>query len=257
MSYEKYHDRSYFLAQFSYRGDAFHGVQEQPGLKTVLGALRARLEAGAQQEARALTVAARTDRGVSALENYATFYVQKPVDAEHLMRVAARAQGDGLLSVTLTNGNHKLHARGCARAKTYRYTIKDAMTESDQTMAYAWQIVPPLSIAAMRCAAMDFVGKKDFSSVRGGGCQAGSVVKEVISIAIERTSAGYILIDIKGHGFLRKMIRNMVGLLVEIGAGLRHSDAIPEILHQKHRMAAGIMAPAHGLCLMNIELQCN
>lgn len=247
-----------FLAEFAYIGSSFHGVQEQPGQCTVLGVLRRRIEESAGAEARSLVAAARTDRGVHALQNFATFSLRAPVDIARFIVEATSYKNDGLLSLVISPVGPKVHARGSARAKTYRYTIKDGilgLCTDDHSLA--WEISPYLSIDAMAKAARDLVGKMDFSSLRGGGCQAGSAIKDVMAIMIRRNHSGYILIEITGAGFLRKMIRNMVGLLVEIGAGFRAPDAIRGILKARARNAAGIMAPAHGLCLVSIEMSLN
>lgn len=249
----KHSERCYFLARFAYNGDDFHGVQEQPEHKTVLGALRTRIEASGECVPHALMVAARTDRGVSAIENFATFYAKKPVDTQRIINAAEACYDDGLVSVALIKTDHLVHARGSSRSKTYRYTIRDQVNNPCATKKLVWEVAPRLSLAAMRFAARDFVGEKDFSSVRGGGCQAGSVFKKIISINITRTKSGFILVDICGDGFLRKMIRNIMGLLAEIGAGLRQCDEIPDILAKKSRCAGGIMAPASGLCLMTVD----
>jgi tRNA pseudouridine38-40 synthase len=244
--------RHHFLVRFSYYRGAFHGVQEQPGLKTVLGCIRTRIEHAAHTKARSLTCAARTDKGVSALVNYASFYLDGPVDSRFVADVA-RARDDGLMSVVVRVSKN-IHARGNVSLKTYTYTIKDESAFTDDKSGFFWAIAPKLTLAAMQFAALDFLGEQDFSSVRGGGCQAGSTIKHITSIKISRNSGGYILIEIKGYGFLRNMVRNIVGLLVEVGAHLRSFDAIGAILAQKNRPAAGIMAPAHGLILRDIIL---
>lgn len=255
MSENRFCDRVQFLAKFAYVGDSFFGVQEQPKVSTVLGALRRRIEHEAAQRARALYVAARTDRGVHALENYATFYVKKPVDEENLIRGVMADAKDGLLGVKLMRVSPRVHARGNARGKIYRYSILDCTQDFQAVHPFAWQVAPALSVYAMQQASVHLVGEHDFSSLRGGGCQAGSPVKTIFQVRCERTSSGMIEIEIAGNGFLRKMIRNLVGLLVEIGAGLRKPECVPVILALKDRNAAGIMAPAHGLCLTRVVFE--
>ena len=251
---KKYH-RAQYLARFAYIGSNFYGVQEQPNFPTVLGAVRRRLESYARQPIKALAVSARTDRGVHALENYATFYLKDPVDSEQLVKNFEASRDDGLYALSLRRVDYRVHARGNARGKTYRYTIVDGCDEKALgSDAFAWRVVPRLSIEAMSLAASHLVGLKDFSSLRGGGCQAQSPIKEIYSVSINRCSSGEILVEIHGGSFLRKMIRNMVGLLVEMGASLRKPDSMIEILEKKDRRAAGIMAPAHGLCLIRVEL---
>jgi tRNA pseudouridine38-40 synthase len=243
-----------YLVRFAYRGDRFFGVQEQRALPTVLGALRERIEDAAQQSAHALVAAARTDKGVSALVNFASFYLRPPIDHGAFIARASRDRDDGLFTVVFARASTKTHARGNGSLKTYRYTIRDDRQHPREIGNFFWEIAPRLSLAAMRFAALDFLGEQDFSSVRGGGCEARTAIKKITSIAIARTARGYIIIDIEGYGFLRNMVRNMVGLFVEIGAGLRQCDAAVGILKEQSREKAGIMAPAHGLMLHGITM---
>jgi len=249
-------ERKQFLVRFAYRGERFYGVQEQPQLNTVLGTLRKRIEEALDQKARALFVAARTDRGVHALENYATFYIKALVDIPIFFQKMRMHRNDGLYALSIASVSAKVHARGNARSKIYRYYLQDDVDCAKfNGLNRMWAIAPKLDISAMRHAALYLVGKQDFSSLRGGGCQAGSPYKEIFSIDIERSTSGVIAIEICGDSFLRKMIRNAVGLLVEIGAQLRPPESMVEILAKRDRMAAGIMAPAYGLYL--IKVNCN
>jgi tRNA pseudouridine38-40 synthase len=247
--------RRQFLLRFAYQGQLFPGVQEQPGLPTVLSALRKRIEIASEDKAHALFVAARTDRGVHALENYATFYIKNIVDISLFSKKLTAHQDDGLYALLVAPVSSKVHARGQARSKIYRYYIKDKIASSNPINNFRWEIAPKLNIESMRAAARYLIGLHDFSSLRGGGCQAGTPFKEIFFIDINRSASGVIAIEIHGDGFLRKMIRNMVGLLAEIGAGLRLPESTPKILAKKDRNAAGIMAPASGLFLAKINFE--
>ncbi len=230
-------------------------MQEQPNLPTVLGSLRKRIEEASLQRAKALYVSARTDRGVHALENYATFYLRRPLDAKAFIKTVTAHHDDGLFSVSVTEVPINIHARGNSRAKKYRYYVMDGCDPDHLEHPFVWKVVPCLSVSGMQAAALFLEGEMDFSSLRGGGCQARSPLKNMHRITVTRCQTGVISIEILGNGFLRKMIRNMVGLLVEIGAHLRSPAKVPLIMAEKKRSAAGIMAPAHGLFLVNIDLR--
>src|SRR5262245_21369366 len=220
-------ERIQFLVEFAYNGADFFGVQEQANLKTVLGALRSRIEHASLQRARCLFAAARTDRGVHALHNCATFYVYDPLDKKEFIRLVETVRPDGLLAVTIQHVENKTHARA-GYGKIYRYTILDDRDDSLLlTHPFASSIAPKLNLDAMINAAKHLIGEMDFSSLRGGDCQAGTVVKKIYDIKIFRADPETIIIEIAGQSFLRKMIRNMVGLLVEIGVGLRTPSCIP------------------------------
>lgn len=245
-------DRTQFLVSMAYDGSRFYGVQEQGELPTVLGALRKRIEQSVSKRTCCLTASARTDRGVHALNNYATFYVRglTAQDVEKLISDVEQFKDDGLFGVSISLVSHHVHARSCSKGKVYRYTIVDS---SESSSHFAWHVAPDLDVNAMAQAASYMVGEKDFSSLRGGGCEAGTAIKEITSIEVTRTKTGEILIEVYGNAFLRKMIRNLVGLLAEIGSGLRRPESVEEILLKKCRSAAGIMAEAQGLCLISVE----
>lgn len=254
MSFLSDDGRCQFLAEFAYNGADFFGVQEQKNLKTVLGTLRQRIELVYPNPVRCLFVAARTDRGVHALHNCATFYVHHPVDTKALIRGVETFRDDGLYAVRIRQVDKKVHARAGV-GKIYRYTIIDGCEQPEQSSdGFAWSLTPTLDLEKMREAAAYLVGEQDFSSLRGGGCQAGTTVKHMYAITIARINKNLVTIEISGQSFLRRMIRNMVGLLVEIGAGLRDPLCVPAILAEKNRLAAGIMAPAQGLLLMRVLL---
>jgi tRNA pseudouridine38-40 synthase len=248
-------DRAQFLVKFGYIGSSFYGVQEQPYLNTVLGALRKRIEKNAKQKAYALFVAARTDKGVHALENYATFYLRSKVNITKFIKDMHTHQPDGLFLISVSHASPYVHARGNSQGKKYRYCIIDGCESFDIVHPFIWKIVPNLNIESMQTAAQFLIGEMDYSSFRGGGCQANNVIKTILKIEINKCSSGIIFIEISGKSFLRKMVRNVVGLLVEIGAGLRPPSCIPSVLDEKRRHAAGITAPAQGLFLVAVGFE--
>lgn len=244
--YLNHHNRHYFTARFAYLGSDFYGVQEQPGLTTVLGTLRLRVrDATGGEGPMGLAVSARTDRGVHALENFATFYLR---DASNFTQAASLPRSDGLMAVKFFPSHRGIHARNTV-GKVYRYMIKDN-TYADGV--FFWGIKPRLSIENMQQAAQYFVGHHDFSSLRGGGCTAGSPIKHLWAVHVWRINEQTVAIEVHGDAFLRRMVRNLVGLLVEVGTGLRKPSDVAHILAERVRSAAGIAAPSHGLTLVRV-----
>ncbi|MCA9507183.1 MAG: tRNA pseudouridine(38-40) synthase TruA [Myxococcales bacterium] len=254
MDSKKFKERTCFLLSFSYLGEGFLGVQEQPGLRTVLGALRERIEQLAGQKACAMCVAARTDRGVQALDNFVTFYLRNPCDASSTIEGLLRTQEPGLFIKFVKRVSPHVHARANAHGKLYRYTILDNCADTE-TQNLAWHIAPSIDIDAMKKAVLNLIGEHDFSSFRGRRCGAKNPVKYLKKITIARVSQCFVVIEVEGNGFLRYMIRNIVGTLVEVGTGLRNPVDVKNILDAKDRQAAGIMAPAHGLCLVKVNFK--
>ncbi len=240
--------RFQFLVSFGYDGSRFYGIQPQKDVPTAGQELRKIIEKTSGYKARGLAFSARTDRGVHARINLATFYLYEEVDIVQWQKDLDKAPNTGLENIKLIPAHFHVHARGISEGKRYIYSIRDQQPSPTTSTKDCWLIHPKLDVEKMQQAAEDLLGTHDFSSLRGGKCGAGSVIKELLSINIRRDDEG-VTITVVGDAFLRKMMRNMVGLLVEIGTGWREADTIPGILAQKNRHAAGIMAPANGLCL--------
>ena len=138
-----------------------------------------------------------------------------------------------------------------AKGKHYRYTILNSGRRSPLGRLYVWHLRGELDLGAMREAAMHMVGEKDFAAFRTTGCAARTTVREIFSVDV--TSEGeLILIDVKGSGFLRNMVRIMVGTLVEAGTGRLPAAAIPLLFGGKSGATAGMTAPPQGLCLVEV-----
>jgi tRNA pseudouridine38-40 synthase len=245
-------DRLTLLITFGYDGGRFYGLQAQPDRPTAGAALAARLEAAAGRKASGLVYAARTDRGVSALENRATCYFRKlDVPPDVIRQALLTDTKDGLWVRAVDVVPPTVHARGEARGKHYRYRVEDGAAPDALLSLTAWRVVPPLDLAPMRAAAAQLTGTHDFSSLRGAGCTAAETTKTLRTIAVHRR-ADAVTIDVVGDAFLRKMVRNLVGLLVEVGTGWRPAAQLPAVLAARHRQAAGLCAPPEGLTLVRV-----
>jgi tRNA pseudouridine38-40 synthase len=244
--------RTAVLVGFGYDGARFFGLQPQPGLPTAGGALQARLHAAAGAAPRGLAFAARTDRGVHAGRNLATCWWLGPLDVDAVAAAVAAPRDDGLIDVDLAVVPPTVHARGVSRGKHYRYRVVDSADGAALDDRRAWRVVPTLDVADMAAAARHLRGRHDFSSLRGGGCTAASAEKTLFVLDVVRAGDGAVVIDIVGDAFVRHMVRNLVGLLVEVGCGLRRPDDVVAVLAARHRQAAGLMAPGAGLTLVAV-----
>jgi tRNA pseudouridine38-40 synthase len=272
-------ERVQLLIRFGYDGSRFYGLAPQPDVPTAAGALRARLEeASGGLRARGLAFTARTDRGVHAEQNFATCYFieevfQTDTVVETLLQEVALDRDDGLLHVEARQVPWNVHARAIGMGKHYRYRLGggyspeliELVAEADRrpfgtpcpvdpALLDIWQVHPPLNAEWMRRAAAHLVGTHDFSSFRGGPIDNRPPVRTVTDIFI--TDFGdEVVVDVFGHGFLRKMVRIIVGTLAEVGVGMRHPDSMPRVLARRNRRAAGLTAPARGLTLMAVETE--
>lgn len=253
------HDLTRFqlLVRFGYDGARFRGVQPQGhGIPTAGQAVKDRLLEAAGLPPKGLNFAARTDSGVHAVANLATCYFRDvdPEAAEQIRRRLEIARDDGLEHVAAFRVPPTVHARGSARGKRYRYLVDDGADPVDLRRERSWAVVPTLDVDAMRAAARHFEGTRDFSSLRAGDCGAASALKSLSRVRVggpfPLLRGRRILIEVAGNAFLRKMMRNLTGLLVEVGAGLRSPDDVPAILAARDRFAAGLCAPPEGLTLL-------
>ncbi len=250
--------RCQLLVRFGYDGARFRGVQPQgPGIPTVGQALKQRLLDAAGVPPHGLNFAARTDSGVHALANLATCYFRgvNEDEAEDIRRQLEVARDDGLAPVRAHRVPPTVHARGSSRGKRYRYLVDDGAHPADLVRDRSWAVVPILDVAAMREAARFLEGTHDFTSLRGGNCSAASASKTLARVRIGGPFAlehgqRRILIEVAGNAFLRKMMRNLTGLLVEVGAGLRAPADLEAILKDRDRSSAGLCAPPQGLTLL-------
>lgn len=249
--------RTQLLVRFGYDGARFRGLQPQgPGIPTAGQALKDRLAAAAVDRPRGLAFSARTDAGVHALRNAATCYFLDEPDGAALAARVSTARDDGLCDVIALVVPPHVHARGASRGKRYRYLVDDRCADASIPRPRSWAIAPELSAAALGEAARRLEGTHDFASLRGGGCTSSTTVKTLSRVRVGGPfpveDGRRWLIEISGDAFLRKMVRNLVGLLVEVGTGWRPLDDIERVLAARDRCAAGPCAPAEGLSLLEV-----
>src|SRR5262249_12621154 len=139
-----------------------------------------------------------------------------------------------------------------ARGKRYRYQIWNRRVRSPLRRDTHWQIFQPLDVAAMRTAGTALLGEHDFSAFRAADCQASHAVRKLSLASGEAKAEGEIEISVEGTAFLKHMVRNIVGSLVEVGKGKQPAEWIARVLESRDRTLAGPTAPAHGLTLLEV-----
>lgn len=233
-----------------YDGTNYVGWQLQPNGVSIQQVVEEALATLLHEPVR-LHGSGRTDAGVHARGMVACFTTDK--------EIPLRAFSDGLNSLLppdiavleAAEATLDFHPRYAATGKLYRYTIHTGFRRSPLARLYAWHLRGELDLDAMRRAASFMEGEHDFAALRGAGCAARTTVRRVEGIAIEKREE-LVIIDVKGSGFLRHMVRNMVGTLVEVGQGRRTVDSIPQLLAAGERSSAGMTAPACGLSLVEV-----
>jgi tRNA pseudouridine38-40 synthase len=250
----------------SYDGGAFHGWQVQPGLRTIQGELQAAL-------GRALGLAAgelplpqgsgRTDAGVHALGQVASFALAAPIPPENLQRALNRTLPPAIRVLEAIWVADGFHARHSTTAKTYEYRIFRGELCTPFLAPYVHLCRWPLDMGALHEAAGQVVGEHDFVSLAASdpdaagreeeGSEPRSTVRTIFSSAWTENDDGLLIYRVRGNGFLHHMVRNLVGTMLEIGRGQFPAGSMRTILEARARSAAGPTAPAKGLYLYSVE----
>ncbi len=238
-----------------YDGTNYHGWQSQSpsNVPTIQDTLEQALKTLCHEDLRTLS-SGRTDAGVHALGHVVSFKTSSTIPSvawapalNHLLPRDIRVLASEEVSADF-------HARYSALAKTYKYRILSRRAETALYRNYAWHVQVPLNVLRMRKAIGFFVGKHDFSAFRGAGCSAKSPVRTMKSAVIRRTGE-FIELIFEADAFLRYMVRNISGTLVEVGLGRFSPDDVQHMLHARDRRMAGKTAPAQGLYLVKVAYQ--
>lgn len=234
-----------------YDGTHFCGMQYQPSARTVAGELEKAFSAILRHDV-ALTSAGRTDSGVHATGQVVSFKTEAAFPFERLA-IAANSSLPSDVRVRSTEiVADDFSARFSASERRYVYAMYNSPTPSPLLARYALHVWNAVDIDVMARAAQDFLGTHDFRSFCGMLPQAGPTVRTVNALRVEKNRR-MIRIEIRADGFLHRMVRTIVGTLLDCATGRRDPAAIPQILAARERAAAGKTAPAHGLYLAGVR----
>jgi tRNA pseudouridine38-40 synthase len=281
---------SHWSLTLAYDGTSFHGWQVQPNLRTVQGTLAATLH-HITGESVLPQGSGRTDTGVHALGQVASFTIQANIPPANLLRALNRALPASIRILRAEHVPSEFHARHSAQRKTYEYRIfprvphppRPTRAEPDRicppTLApYVWDCPWHVDLALANRAAAHILGTHDFTSfaatdpdltvrsatTRGAPCLdsetwevQSQLPRRPATKTIDRSEFsnedGIILYRVTGSGFLHHMVRNLVGTFIDAASARIEPESIPTILSARNRAAAGQTAPARGLFLLNVE----
>jgi tRNA pseudouridine38-40 synthase len=251
-------ERRFYAVEIAYEGGRFRGFQRQPGLPTVQAALDGAL---ATLGVRAtLAVAARTDAGVHALRQVVSFSARADFGAEELRRGLNAALPEGIVALAAHRLARPFHARADAISRTYVYLV--GAPPPDCARGVAWSLPDPRAFPALerlrldpetlRAALQAGVGTHDFRAFARPGEQRGTIRTVTRAEVISAEWAPLHAIVLEGRGFLRAMVRNLVGTAVTAAVGLAPTDAISSLLSAGGRYR-GVRAPGWGLTLAKVR----
>lgn len=233
-----------------YNGQRFFGWQAQAGLRTAQGELEAALSKIAQEP---ITVfcAGRTDRGVHATGQVVHFDTQVTRPLHGWLLGANSYMTADIVIKAIKQVDEAFHARFSAIKRRYRYIIANQPRRSAVHAGLVTWHHRSLDADLMHQGAQALVGTHDFNALRATGCQAKSPVRTIHELTVKREGLE-VIIDVTANAFLHHMVRNIVGLLLEVGSQDRPLEWVPHVLASLDRNQAGITAPPDGLYLTHI-----
>jgi tRNA pseudouridine38-40 synthase len=234
-----------------YNGNAFNGWQAQENLPTVQGCLELALSKIANESIEVFC-AGRTDAGVHATGQVVHF----DTNAIRDMRAWTLGTNTNLpSSIAIRWGkevDEHFHARYSAKSRCYRYHIyNESLRPGILSGLATWQYVP-LDHEAMNKAAQHLIGEHDFTSFRSSQCESKTPMRNLLKINVLREKQ-MVIIEVEANAFLHHMVRNIVGVLMEVGKGVRSTSWPKEVLEAKDRRLAAPTAPAAGLYLVGVK----
>ena len=233
-----------------YDGSRYKGWQRLPGTDaTIQGKIEQCLSKILGQPIE-ISGSGRTDAGVHALGQVANFHCESTMTAPEILENLRRYLPEDICIYSCKDCSERFHARLNAKEKTYRYRIWNSEAPCVFERKFVAVMPEKLDVGKMRAAAVYFEGEHDFSAFCGNPKFKKSTVRYIRSLQI-RQEGEEIHITVTGNGFIHNQVRIMAGTLIEVGRGQRPSESIPELFGGK-RSDAGFLAPAQGLCLMEV-----
>ena len=233
-----------------YDGTNYHGWQIQPTGTTVQGTLEAVLSRILNTPIR-VRVAGRTDAGVHALGQVATFQIATPLNLVRFQHSLNSVLPSDIAIRAISEVADTFHPRYDAHSRTYQYRIWNQPSPSAIHARYSWHIPYPLDQDAMNAAAALLIGHHNFSSFQGADSVERTPWRTVMHSAICR-ERDFLVYTVEARSFLRHMVRNIVGTLVDVGRGALSVDEFAAVFAARNRSRAGLNAPPQGLFLVTV-----
>lgn len=236
----------------AYDGGRYHGWQRQKKAITIQALLEDKLQT-ILDEAIILTAAGRTDAGVHALNQTCNFRTDSKLNPGTIRRALNALLPDDILINRAFYVTQNFHARYGAKAKTYEYRLLNRPEPDIFLRYYTWHIPQELDLAAMEACLPILRGLHDFSSFKSTGSGIKNPVRDMLRAELVRGVEGRVTLVFQADGFLRHMVRNIVGTLVQVGRGRLDPGGFGRILDAKDRQAAGKKSPPQGLFLKGVQ----
>ena len=234
-----------------YDGTRYVGWQVQPNGPSIQAEVERALHTLRKAPVR-VTGAGRTDAGVHALGQVASFPEERPLPLSAYLKGMNALLPEDVAVRAASLEPDGFDARRDALGKRYRYRIQNLETRAPLGRRTAWQIFRRLEVEAMRAAARPLQGRHDFAAFRAADCESHHAVRELSRLEVLGEPRGEIQVVAEATAFVKHMVRNVVGSLVEVGLGSERPEWVAEVLASRDRTRAGPTAPPHGLCLEEV-----
>ena len=238
--------------RLEYDGTRFSGWQVQPNQITIQSELESAVRHVFDDDAIRVVASGRTDAGVHALGQVVHFRSEAKRTPEQVRRGLNSRLPAEIACLEAALAHPDFHAQQSAVGKLYRYVMRTAPSRSALQRDRCWQLRYAVDVEAMRTALQTLVGRHDFSSFRAAGCAAKSPVRTILrgEVLVQEDA---LWVELYGEGFLRHMVRNIVGSLHEVGRHRQTPDWFSYLLDARDRNQAGVTAPAAGLFLVRVD----
>lgn len=238
------------LLQIEYDGTNYAGWQVQPNGLTVQEVVESALAELLGAKVR-IHSSGRTDAGVHARCMMAHFKTESQMAIKAFREGVNHFLPEDVVIRSAVEKDEDFHARYSAQGKWYRYTIYLGAVRSPLSARTAWHLRGPLDLEKMREAATYLVGEHDFRAFRSSSCVAKTTQREIFDVDVS-AQGDLVYLDFRGSGFLKNMVRMLVGTLMEVGMGRRSAEDVLSLLAEGDKLNCGPTAPAHGLCLQEV-----
>lgn len=241
-----------FKLTIEYDGSNYHGWQRQKSEPTVQEAIEQAVQIMTSQTI-SLIGSGRTDAGVHALGQTANFKCDTHLCPDTLQKGLNSLLGSDIVITSCQEVPLNFHARFDVKNKIYCYRISNSAIPPAIGRQYVWHVRKKLDLSTMETASAMLVGKKDFKSFEGAGSPRAHTIRTVINAGFTTGKNGILSFSIDADGFLRFMVRNIVGTLVDVGMGKISPEDFKTIVSAKNRTLAGATAPPQGLFLVEVN----
>lgn len=240
-----------FKLVLEYDGSCYHGWQRQQGVLTIQEVLESRLEVMLRNPIR-VRASGRTDAGVHARGQVVNFYAHTRMQPTEIMQGLNSLLPADIVVLSAEEAPDSFHARFSACSKIYEYRILNRPQPSALERNRAWHIRHELDKPAIEQCLRLITGRHDFSAFMGAGSSVKSTERCIHRAQLLVPEPHHVLFVFEADGFLKHMVRNLVGTLVDVGKGKLTPAAFGGVLAGRNRRLAGMTAPAHGLCLVAV-----